>query len=96
MDLSVSDESQQSLPVNSRIRVKAGVTFPEAPEQDISGWEGTILRVVSTDGETFCLVEWLPEVIEMMSDELIQTCRQQQLSPEMAFVVARHVEIMQE
>lgn len=94
MDSSVSDQSQQSLPVNSRIRVRAGVTFPEVPEQEISGWEGTILRVVSTDGETFYLVEWSPEVTEMMSDELLQICRQRQLHHQMAFVSACHVEGM--
>lgn len=87
-----ADRNEQFLPIHSRIRVKTGVTFPDVPEQEISGWEGTILKVVPTGEEPAYLVEWSQEVTETMSDEFLQFCSQRQLHYRMAFLSASEVE----
>jgi hypothetical protein len=78
-------KSKSSKPgVGSRIRVNDGVTMPEFPQVDISGWTGTISETQGRGADIKYIVEWDAGTRARMPADYVTHCEQNGLYAGMA------------
>lgn len=73
------------------IRVNDGVTMPEFPDVDISGWTGTVTESQGRGADIKYIVEWDDATSQRMPQDYVDHCEQQGLYARMACLPGSNV-----
>ncbi|TWT55273.1 hypothetical protein KOR42_29000 [Thalassoglobus neptunius] len=76
-----------------RVRVNDGVSMPEYPELDISGWTGVVMETQGRGATAKVILNWSDEALESMSNEYREMCDSQNMLYSMACLLMSDVTI---
>lgn len=74
------------------VRVRGGVTAPEFPDIQISGWSGTVSDVSGRKDKRKVFIEWDGPTLEQMPGDYLAKCEERQLYHIMACLTENDLE----
>jgi hypothetical protein len=85
----MAKSKSSKLGVGTQIRVNDGVTMPEFPQVDISGWTGAISESQGRGADIKYIIEWDAGTCARMPADYVKHCEQHGLYAGMACLPGR-------
>jgi hypothetical protein len=77
-------KANDTLAPGTRIRVRSGVTIPEFPDVDCTGWTGSVAELSGKKADPKYVVEWDESVVAAMPKAYLEACEKSGLYFRMA------------
>ncbi len=90
----MSTQKSAKISAGAKICVKPGVSIPECPEVDASGWSGMVVEAKGKGADCKYIVEWDDQTVEKIPESYKEACEKSGLYFMMACFPACDVEAL--